>query len=167
MLAYISIALVCRANVDADAMINTVATSLQGAARGSNCNQTEYVVFSDKRSIPVDNGSSSFALVPRLVDPEPIPMHTTWCAAYQWYGVNFWNPYWKFQADPGITSHLYVFIKFTVPPENEVFCEVMETVTPLLAAIQPEYVAEDVVMEEDIAVSCDLSLDNYFNSNGI
>lgn len=116
--------------------------------------------------MPLEANVSSALLNPRLVDPDPIPMHDTWCAAYQWYGVNYWNPYWKYQADPGITSHLYVYVRFTVPPENEIFCEVMEAATPLLAAAQPEFLAEDVAMEEDIAISCDLSAENFFSSTG-
>lgn len=135
-------------------MIDTVATSIQAAAAGRNCNQTEYTQV-EKRWLP----ASMERWMPSLLRRAGVGLtehQTTWCSTVEFSGVNYYNPYWRYQAEAGATNWLYVHLDFVVPPENKIFCEVVEAATPLYAAVAPEFAGEDVAMEEDIQISCDI-----------
>ena len=137
------------------AMIDTVATSLMAAAADTNCAKTEYSIISKKRWLPESVEKWIPSVVRRGGPIEEID-HATWCSTFEFAGVNYFNPYWRYQSEPGIINWLYVHLNFKIPPENKIFCDVMEAATAVFAPLVPEYVGTDVVLEEDIQINCDV-----------
>jgi hypothetical protein len=145
-------------------MINTIATNVQAAARLKNCNMKEYYLPPKKRSLSTYLQSWLPNSLSRRVDisPERTRSEAEWCTAFQYYQVEHYDPRWQFQEHAGATDSLSVSLDFTVPPEDRVFCEVMEATEAMFAIVQPEYALSDLAGEVDLELSCDFGEDNQY-----
>ena len=118
-----------------DALINSLATSAQQAATGSNCY--------------VPEGSAGIG------SPAPNPKDT-FCNSAWFYEANYFNPWWRQAADPGPTDFIHATIEFHTVPQSilQFVCDFIDIAIDALAIVEPEFIVADAELEEGINLIC-------------
>lgn len=144
------------------AMINSVATSIEKSASGNNCYTADYVVEELKRGLSARDlyhsalgyfGLGQSDLI-RRDHPYPVSESETMCNAAGFFSVNYYNQYWRSAPEPGPTDFMDVEVSFESSESSDFVCEFLDLLLDGLAIVEPEFVVEDLELEEGINALC-------------
>ena len=127
-----------------DAMINSAASSIQYSAMNKNCYNQKYTQWDGKKAKRDPLGAPM----------EPISEDVTLCNAGGYTEVQYWDKWWKYQAEPGATDALVVELSFQIGPQGDYLCDFIEALSDVLAVIEPEFAIEDVELGEALTAVC-------------
>ena len=147
-------------------MIKTTARAVMLAANSTSCQETDYKIPVSKKK----KRSLFPGLWPSSFSPLSSPHHwwrrdrpdneetgsATWCQSISAASVEYYSPWWRQQANPGPSYWLNTRMSFGDGDSGtNTACEVLEEYAPMLQALLPEFIAEDIEVEEAIQVICD------------
>ncbi|KAE9370236.1 hypothetical protein N431DRAFT_411379 [Stipitochalara longipes BDJ] len=116
-----------------DAMIGTIALSVQTSATGSNCFNVSYEAEQLKRQ------------------------HMTMCNGAYFHTANYYDPDWRTAPQPGPSDFINALLSFEVSNSDQFLCEFLDMLVDGLTLFAPEFAVEDVELEEGIDTLCCLA----------
>jgi hypothetical protein len=121
-----------------DAIIQSVALTVQNAATGSNCYSVEYNVEETKKR---DLGL--FSQFSGLLDERDRPYiaraNTTFCQTVGFASVGYYGPYWHIDDVKLPTNYIYPHLRFAVAPDGDFLCELLNEIVDAFAIVEPEF----------------------------
>lgn len=76
------------------------------------------------------------------------------CNAGAFAGVQYYDPHWRDQPNPGASDYLDVEFSFQVGPGGQFLCDFIEALTDALAVVEPESAVADVELGEELQAIC-------------
>jgi hypothetical protein len=151
-----------------DAMIASIALSIQTSATGKNCFSVTYNVEELKRRDGllgwVDEGLSMSRRLLGFQDqltPRDHPHLTTeemaMCNGAYFHTTNYYDPFWRTAPQPGPTDFINALFSFEASNNDQLLYEFIDMLVDGLAVLAPELVVEDVELEEGIDTLCCLA----------
>jgi hypothetical protein len=136
-----------------DAIIQSVALTVQNAATGSNCYSVEYNVEEAKKR---DVGF--FSWFSGLLDERDRPYMTraniTFCQTVGFASVGYYGPYWHIDDMKLPTNYIYPHLSFSVAPGGDFLCGLLNEIVDVFAVVEPEFAIGDIELGEAIDLLC-------------
>ena len=127
-----------------DAMIKSVASSIQYSATNKNCYNQQYLPLTEK------------AKRSPLGPPEGgIYEDITLCNAGGYTEVDYYDPWWLEHPHPHLSDKIMVFLGFEHGHAGDYLCDFIEVLMDVVAVLEPEFAVEDVELGEALNVVCE------------
>jgi hypothetical protein len=151
-----------------DAMIASIALSIQTSATGKNCFNVTYEVEELKRRDGllgwVDEALRTSRRLLGFRDhlaPRDRPYlsteHMTMCNGAYFHTTNYYDPFWRTAPQPGPTDFINALFTFEASNNDQFLCEFIDMLVDGLTVLAPEFAVEDVELEEGIDTLCCLA----------
>jgi hypothetical protein len=141
-----------------DAMIASIALSIQTSATGKNCFNISYTVekLNRRNSIMgyVDDARSFFGLMEERDRPSPGRESMGMCNSAYSHTASYYNPFWTLAPKPGPSDFMNALFTFQASNSDQFICEFLDMLTEGLSVLAPEFAVEDVELEEGIDALC-------------
>ncbi|CZR54920.1 uncharacterized protein PAC_04805 [Phialocephala subalpina] len=153
-----------------DAMIASIALSIQVSATGSNCFKITYNVEQLKRRdgllgwvdgvLRIPRRALSFGAIEYL-NPRDRPFETketmTMCNGAYFHTGDYSDPYRRTGPEPGPSDFMNTLFTFQASNSDNFLCEFLDMLVDGLTLLAPEFAVEDVELEEGIDALCCLA----------
>lgn len=144
-----------------DAMIASIALSMQASASGKNCFNVTYMVEQLKRRDGVlgyvDDVRNLFGLMEERDHPHPTKESKGMCNGAYFHTANYYNLFWRTAPQPGPTDFINALFTFEASNSEDFLCEFMDMLVDGLTLLAPEFAVGDVGIEEGIDALCCLA----------
>ncbi|KAF4633340.1 hypothetical protein G7Y89_g4780 [Cudoniella acicularis] len=136
-----------------DAIIQSVALTVQNAATGSNRYSVGYNVEEAKKR---DVGFFSWfsGLLDERDRPYMARANTTFCQTVGFASVGYYGPYWPIYDMKLPTNYIYPYLSFLVGPGGDFLCELLNEIVDAFAVVEPEFAIGDIELGEAIDLLC-------------
>jgi hypothetical protein len=144
-----------------DAMIASIALSIQTSATGTNCFNVTYDVELKRRDGLLGWVDEGLRISRRLLSfrdhPHLSTEQMTMCNGAYFHTTNYYDPFWRTAPQPGPTDFINALFTFDASNSDQFLCEFIDMLADGLTVLAPEFAVEDVELEEGIDTLCCLA----------